>query len=164
MKTTAIYPNRIEDKKELEQSLDLSEFGNSYTEFYINTQRKDLKEDFLFAKGYERIVYGDHGPYIEFKKKHIQMDLIPKFGNKINLDNLPDKNYKYYYFWLYPLYNYKLKVYLQIKPVHNLPNAPRRKDGKKSNFNRKEGYADYRRGYFYVDPYDFSNIMITKLF
>ena len=27
-------------------------------------------------------------------------------------------------------------------------------DGRKSNFNRVEGYADYRRGYFYVDPYD----------
>lgn len=37
--------------------------------------------------------------------------------------------------------------------MHNLPNAPKRSDGKRSSFNRTEGYADYKRGYFYVDPY-----------
>ena len=49
--------------------------------------------------------------------------------------------------------NPEIKVYLQIKPVTDMPNAPKRDDGKPSCFNRAEGYADYKRKKFYVDPY-----------
>jgi len=149
--TTAIYPNRIEDKAELEAILSLSEEGNLYTQFY-------LADGTLFAIGYTRIVYGDHGPYIEFTRDQIAATLSPKFNNSIDLDNLPI-NPKYYYYWLYPDGNPDIKVYLQLKPVTNLPNAPRRLDGKPSAFNRKEGYADYKRGYIYVDPY----VLIAKV-
>lgn len=146
MTTTAIYPNRLLDKKELEEKLKLPECGNQNQQFF-------LPNDSLFANGYVRVVYGDHGPYLEFEKSNIVVELKSKFGNKIDFNNLPDLDYKYYYFWLYPDVLPEIKVYLQIKPVTNLPNAPRRQDGKKSSFNRKEGYADYRRGFFYVDPY-----------
>lgn len=146
MNTTAIYQNRLEDKELLEKTISLPEFGNEDLEFY-------LPNDKLFAAGYVRVVYGDHGPYVEFNKDHIKLKLYSKFNNNIDLDNLPGLDYKYYYYWLFPYGDENTKVYLQIKPVDNLPNAPLRNDGKPSSFNRKEGYADYKRGMFYVDPY-----------
>lgn len=145
MNTTATYPNRLKDKEKLEKLISLNEIGNSTTEFYITND--------LLAVGYTRVVYGDHGPYIEFEKKNFVLDLKSKFGNN-DLDNLPGLDFKYYYYWLYPIGHNNLKVYLQIKPVHDLPNAPRRTDGLKSSFNRKEGYADYKRGFYYINPYD----------
>lgn len=145
--STAIYPNRLEDKQELESKLYISEQGNDSTEFY-------LPDNSLLSKGYERIVYGDHGPYLEFKREHLKCKMFSKFGNVIDYGNLPNLNFKYYYFWLYPQNFEQIKIYLQIKTVSNLPNAPKRTDGKKSDFNRTEGYADYKRGYFYISPYE----------
>jgi len=148
MKTTAIYNNRIEDKSKLENILNLQEEGDLNKIFLLPNGK-------VFAEGYNRIVYGDHGPYIEFNKSHIKCKLYSRFGNKIDEENLP-KDSKYYYFWLFPHGSEKTKVYLQIKPVTDLPNAPKREDGKKSAFNRKEGYADYKSGMYYVDPYSLS--------
>lgn len=148
-KSTAIYPNRVADKIQLEQKLNIQEQGNNDTEFYTETGE-------LFAKGYERIVYGDHGPYIEFTKEQIKTKLRSRFGNE-DLDRLPDEyEYKYYYVWLSPENVASLKVYWQVKTVEGLPNAPKRDDGKPSKFNRKEGYANYKRGFYYVNPYDLS--------
>lgn len=145
--TTAIYENRLSDKSELEQKLGLSEQGNQSTKFY------SLNSTYLF-EGYNRIVYGDHGPYIEFDLQNIRCKLKSKFGNYVDYNNLPGDDFKYYYYWLQPINDLSIKVYLQIKTVHNLPNAPKRDDGKLSCFNRAEGYADYKRGMFYVNPYD----------
>lgn len=144
--TTAIYPNRIQDKKLLEFHFNLPEDGDEKTHFYYHGR--------AVAIGYKRIVYGDHGPYIEFEYKHMVCKLVDKFNRPAPLPNqLPlEKEAKFYYYWLTPI-NTNLKVYLQIKPVNNLPNAPMRADGKPSRFNRKEGYADYKRGYYYIDPY-----------
>jgi hypothetical protein len=144
--STAIYENRLQDKEELESKLGLTEKGNSLTEFYSTSGT-------LLFTGYERIVYGDHGPYLEFTLQNIRCKLKSKFGNYIDFNNLPGEDFKYYYYWLQPVCDPKIKVYLQIKTVHNLPNAPKRDDGKPSCFNRAEGYADYKRGFFYVDPY-----------
>lgn len=152
--TTAIYSNRLADKQELEAKTGLSEEGNDSQEFRIETDGP------IFAKGYLRIVYGDHGPYIEFDRKHIKLNLKSKFNNPIDYDNIPGLDFKYYYFWLFPISFPNVKVYLQIKPVDDLPNAPKRADGKKSSFKRKEGYADYRRGLFYVDPNDLNVIQL----
>jgi hypothetical protein len=145
MKSTAIYYNRVLDKKRLEFDLSLEEFGTTETQFFLPNEK-------LFTVGYERIVYGDHGPYIEFKKENIVEKLIGKY-NEVDEFNLPN-NPKFYYFWMYPKSYFDLKVYLQLKSVKNLPNAPKRKDGRPSCFNRVEGYADYKRGFYYVDPYD----------
>jgi len=145
--TTAIYENRLQDKEELEFKLSLSEDGDFSTEFYSPSSGT------LLFKGYERIVYGDHGPYIEFKLNNIRSKVKSKFGNHVDFNNLPGEDFKYYYYWLQSVDSPEIKIYLQIKTVHNLPNAPKRSDGKRSSFNRAEGYADYKRGYFYVDPY-----------
>ncbi len=144
--TTAIYPNRQEDKRALEARLGLQETGDEVTYFY--------HEGYLIAKGYTRIVYGDHGPYIEFHDRHIVCHLVDKYG-RFPPDPLklpPETEANFYYYWLHPQ-GTNLKVYLQIKPVTNLPNAPARADGKPHRFNRKEGYADYRRGFYYINPY-----------
>lgn len=149
METTAIYPNRIEDKERLEAKLKISEFSER--------KRGFVYQGYLIARGYNRVVYGDHGPYVEFKAEHIVTPLIDRFGRS-NIIMPEEKDAKFYYFWLNPCINDEtldLKVYWQIKPVTNLPNAPKRADGKKSNFNRAEGYADYKRGLYYIDPYEF---------
>jgi len=148
-KTTAIYQNRILDKQRLEIDTNLEEFGS-------NKRRFVLPSGNLFAIGYERIVYGDHGPYIEFTKKQIVSKLSGKY-NEVDEFNLPN-NPKFYYFWMFPVTDPGVKVYLQLKSVSNLPNAPKRSDGRPHKFNRKEGYADYRRGFYYVDPYLFNPV------
>jgi len=146
-KSTAIYKNRILDKQRLEFDTSLQEFGSSKTHFLLPSGN-------LFAVGYERVVYGDHGPYIEFTKKQILSKLKGKY-NEVDEFNLP-KIPKFYYFWMFPITDPTVKVYLQLKTVSDLPNAPKRSDGRPYNFDRKEGYADYKIGFYYVDPYSFN--------
>jgi hypothetical protein len=155
MKSTAIYPNRIEDKEKLERECHLPEFPKAPGFDVFPTFESEGQ---LIAKGYERIVYGDHGPYIEFTKEQIVAPLASKFGNKIDFDNLPE-NPRFYYYWLYPEGNPDIKIYLQLKTVVDKPNAPKRQDGKRSTYNRPEGYADYRVGYYYIDPYQLDIVL-----
>ena len=108
----------------------LPEQGNATAQFYTSRGT-------LFAEGYVRVVYGDHGPYIEFKREHIRCQLKPLF-------NQPAPK-ECYYEWLIPTDGSKLKVYDQKRTVHHLPNSP--KGGFRGN--RKEGYADYRIGVIY---------------
>jgi hypothetical protein len=150
MMTTVIYQNRIEDKEVLERFMNLPEQGSEDIELWIPSGP-------LFSRGYERIVYGDHGPYIEYTLEHIQLDLVSKKSGE-RIPKLPSaEKCGYYYISLCPMHEGRvfkhLKVYWQIKPVSDKPNAPRREDGKPSCFGRSEGYADYRRGYFYISPY-----------
>ena len=152
--TTAIYQNRIRDKEVLERFMQLPEEGSEDIELWIPSGP-------LFSRGYERIVYGDHGPYIEYRRGQILMNLVSKKGireGKFYVPELPDEDTCHiYYISLCPVdgdraFKY-LKVYWQIRPVSDKPNAPRREDGEPSCFNRAEGYADYRRGYYYISPY-----------
>jgi len=172
--TTAIYPNRLIDKRDLEWRFKaLQEEGNTNTEFFV----KDVLEP--ICRGYNRVVYGDHGPYIEMEKENILFPLKGKFNDELP-EKLPlESEAKFYYYWCYPriikrvppvkignftkkevLFDAPLpvKVYWQIKPVTDLPNAPKREDGKPSRFKRIEGYADYKRGMYYINPYDFIRI------
>lgn len=142
MQTTAIYPNRIQDKEQLEKTTGLSEFGNETTTFLT-------KAGALFAVGYVRIVYGDHGPYIEFEAKHIKAQLKRKFNRP-----LPSHCF---YEWLETT-DSSVKVYDQKRNVKHLKNPPQ------GGFvgNREEGYADYRSGYLYVAPNDLNIDRIQK--
>lgn len=134
-RTTAIYPNRLTDKQKVESKLGLAEQGNDITCFY---SRKGT----LIATGYIRIVYGDHGPYIEFEERHIQCQLTPKFKNSTPSSSA-------YYEWMIPLKEPELKIYRQLRDVQNLKNPP------SGGFagNREEGYADYKPGMYYVNPW-----------
>lgn len=135
--TTAIYANRIQDKEELEHRIGIAEIGNETTVFRT-------PKGTTFAVGYERIVYGDHGPYIEFRKDQIRCSLNSKFKNPCP----PTAFFE----WLCPTDGSGIKVYDQKRDVRHLKNPP--PGG--FNGNRAEGYADYRVGFIYVDPYALS--------
>lgn len=40
-----------------------------------------LKNGFLFASGFERVVHGDRGDYIELTRTQIKLPLLSRFGN-----------------------------------------------------------------------------------
>lgn len=135
-KTTAIYPNRIKDKIELESICDLREEGKSNILFLTKDGRIPL------AQGYIRIVYGDHGPYIELLYDNI-------FWKCWSLERY---GIGYYDIWKPVGSEYDIVLYDQRKIVSNLKNPP--KGPKSFKGNRKEGYADYRVGRLYLNPYD----------
>jgi len=131
--STAVYPNRVKDKLELESICDLVESGSSSFLF-------KSKDGALIAQGYVRVVYGDGGPYIELMK------------DQVAWENLECERRDVGYFNKWYTKTGRIMVYEQLRTVGNLPNPPA---GKLSfNGNRKEGYADYRVGRVYVSPYD----------
>ena len=136
-RSTAIYPNRIADKEKVEAA-GLKEKGDETTVFHT-------PKGTHFATGYVRVVYGDHGPYIEFDRKHIKCLLIRKFAR--------DCPPKAYYEWLMPSGEPDVKVYDQKRDVKHLKNPPY---GGFIGF-RKEGYADYKPGLIYVSPKELKN-------
>lgn len=85
-----------------------------------------LPDGTLFATGFNRVVHGGRGDYVEFEEKQILLPLISKFGNDISKDDLD-----IYYWWLFPKGHPEVKVYLQKKTVK---------------------YADYKVGKLYVSP------------
>lgn len=129
MKTTAIYPNRVAQKYMVEHKFGLNEFGDNDIKFY------SWKNKYHIATGYIRIVYGDHGPYVEFNKGQIRWDEFEAIREDIG----------YYDIW--KSYD-KVKIYVQRYTVHKIPNPPK---GKYSfNNNCQEGYADYKIGMVYI--------------
>lgn len=143
MGSTAIYSNRIYDKRRLEATIGLPEFGGPQVFRTLGGA--------MFATAFVRVVYGDHGAYVEFARDHVVAPLVGRFGDSATA--LPPPTVPHYYVWLEVPGAPGLKVYWQIKPVTDKPNAPARDDGRPSCFNRRKGYADYRRGMMYVDPY-----------
>lgn len=93
------------------------------------------------AKGYERVVLGDRGPYIEFTRDQLDLEQchIPE-----------DQKYRLsskivYYIEYRSNDDANVKVYSQLKTVK---------------------YADYKIGYLYVSPFDLyleDTVIITKL-
>jgi len=87
---------------------------------------------------YDRVVIGNHGPYIEFSHDHIICPLTLKHGEEWRLDALKAK-----YIWYEPIVN---NHQLPIKIYHQ---------------KNKVSYADYIPGKYYVCPYElFSTKMI----
>ena len=142
--STAIYENRLKDKERVESELSLFEHGNDTSEFYTPAGK-------LIAVGYSRVVYGDHGPYIEFPADAIKIDLYRKFNQAPKVEA--------YYDWLETEDKEPVKVYNQLKTVHNLKNPP--PGGFKGN--REEGYADYRVGYLYISPFELTHKPVLSL-
>jgi len=134
-KSTAIYPNRIKDRKKIESVFGLHEFGDDSKQF-------TSLGGTLLASQYNRMVYGDHGPYVEFELDHFCVELIPKFKNIIPFDA--------YYEWMTIDDTSDIKIYRQLRDVKNLPNPP--SPGYKGN--RIEGYADYTPGKYYISPHE----------
>ena len=130
--TTLDLPNRLADKASVESKLGLPEDGASFSG-QIQTPNGNL-----IASGYARIVYGDHGPYIEFAANQVSLtdwDIRRKgetsWYDEARLDGV--------------------MLYLQKKTVATLPNPPAGANSVRNN--RPEGYADYKPGMIYVDPW-----------
>jgi hypothetical protein len=94
------------------------------------------------ATGYERIVWGDHGPYWEFSPTSLCVE-------KYRIGSVP---YPSRYYDLLELPN-GCQIYHQRRSVKNLPNPPHTGRHWTDN-NRSEGYADYRIGFYYIDALD----------
>lgn len=133
--TTALYPNRLRDKRRVEQRCGLAEHGDAKTVFLT-------PRGALFAVGYVRVVYGDHGPYVEFLPEQVRHVLLPKFSRPVPAGA--------YYEWLLPADGSNMKVYRQLRDVRHLRNPPA--GGYRGD--REDGYADYRPGVMYVSPWE----------
>lgn len=133
-KSTADSWNRLRDQEKIEGELGLSEHGGT-TDFYAKAT-----PDLLVAKGYDRVVYGDHGAYIEFSHDKIVWAALPKAVKKSELA---------YYDEFYSACG-TVKLYDQKKTVADKKNPPA---GGISR-NREGGYADYKVGFCYISPKD----------
>ena len=120
---------RFLDRCEVARTIGLPEAGGP--------QRFNLRNGAPFASGYQRVVYGDRGPYVEFRREDIVVPLRCTRHREAlwqSSDALPPEDCGFYYLWLVPVGDERAtKVYWQIKPV---------------------AYADYRRGLYYVSPWD----------
>lgn len=87
-----------------------------------------FKDNTQFSSGYERVVHGKRGNYIELTKEQILVKLKSRFGQELPL-YVPE-NSSFYYFYLIPE-GRKEKIYWQIKTVK---------------------YADYKIGFYYISP------------
>jgi hypothetical protein len=135
-KTTAIYKNRIEMKKYIENKYKLEEFGSGNIKFYSKMEK------ILIAEGYTRVVYGDHGAYLEMDKRNIKWEAFSICARE---------NIGYYDIYYT---KDKVKLYLQRMTVSNLPNPPKGQYSVDNNC--PDGYADYKIGYCYISPDDIS--------
>jgi hypothetical protein len=90
----------------------------------------------LIAKGYRRIVFSDHGPYVEFET--LDHTNLYKARQGDWFDTYLEKGTP----------KAQLNVYYQTKPVRSR-NPPRNGLFRADN-DRAGGYADYARGYYYI--------------
>lgn len=130
--TTLGLANRIADKREVEAKFGLLEDGRGFTG-EIQTPNGNT-----IATKYTRIVYGDHGPYIEFNADSVDLSTwqIRQKGPQAWYDEARLDG---------------VMLYIQNRDVSTLPNPPA--GAKSTRNNRPEGYADYRPGMLYVDPF-----------
>lgn len=83
----------------------------------------------MISIGYERIVFGKRGPYVEFTKYQIQEKKL--YIPTDQLYRLSDP--KVFYIEFRSIDSSNTKVYYQLRNV---------------------AYADYKIGYFYISPFD----------
>lgn len=131
--STVDFPNRERDKQRVESCVGLPEFGDISTEFYAVGSGYAF-----FAVGYDRIVYGDHGPYVEFSPEHIFWPMFPNYVER------PESCF-YDEYWTA---DGSTMLYFQKRPVKNKPNPPIGPWSVQNN--RREGYANYVPGKLYV--------------
>mmetsp|Transcript_104172 Transcript_104172/g.127277 ORF Transcript_104172/g.127277 Transcript_104172/m.127277 type:complete len:505 (+) Transcript_104172:3-1517(+) len=145
-KTLCDTKNRRNNRMHVRKKYYLPELGynNSNIKFYNSNN-----SDELIGMNYNRILYGDHGPYIEFNKEHINWNSFKH--------NIKNKGDSVAYYNEYYTSDKNVKLYEQLKTVRDQPNPPK---GKYSvNNNRSNGYADYIVGKYYISP---DNIIIHE--
>lgn len=94
---------------------------------------KPLWDDFkVFAYGFDRIVIGDYGAFVEISEDKMNLDVLSVPSNqKFRLN----KGFWGKYIWLTS--DGHNKIYKQIRTV---------------------SYADYKIGYYYISPYEIHQI------
>jgi len=136
--STAVHPNRRANRNRVEAEVALPEQGIDGIEIY------EAKSDgeVLLATGYTRIVYGDHGPYLEFMKEQVVWDSFPHFKGKGHIG-------------YYDEYHSEAgtKLYDQKMTVADQPNPPPDSEFSTNN-NLREGYADYKPGMLYIGVFE----------
>lgn len=85
----------------------------------------------LIATGYERIVIGGRGPYIEFQQRHMNMSVLA----------MPEQRHVYFHEFRSVDDSYVM-VYFQRRLVR---------------------YANYRKGLWYVSPFELTSDRYPKL-
>eukprot|EP00667_Euglena_gracilis_P007801 EG_transcript_7875 len=131
--TTADTPNRLRDKQQLEEAWKLPEFGTEVPVVFRTAAGQTL------AVGYDRVLYGDHGPYVEFAKPQLRFEAWTLNAAKRHPDRFYDE-------WFAD--DGRLTLYDQLRPVtgQRCPPAGRHS----ANNDRLEGYADYVVGKYYL--------------
>ena len=105
----------------------------------MNVKIFSKRHSIILSSGYERILLGDHGPYLEVKESTLYRPNLIAGG-------VSEKGH-------YRMMKSRdgVRLYAQLKPVH-APNPPEsdRPGPFACNMNREGGYADYRKGMIYI--------------
>lgn len=136
--STATYPNRRKDKEDIEKFKGFNEEGSKDIDIHTSPS-KDYKTTRI-CRGYRRVVYVDHGLYLELYKDDIEWD-------QFRLVRKPSHSY----YDLAYTSGGNAKLYLQKRGVKHKPNPP--SDGRIRIVRNhcREGYADYQQGLVYID-------------
>jgi hypothetical protein len=165
--------NRLRDQWRVQKQLGLGEVGDDKTVFRERVPSELTQMQYpdnfpiVVAVGYERIVYGDHGAYIELSESQIRWRAWPHYFDKRKYNSYFNE---YYTRASHIMWESKWKrwdsnptkgvlmLYAQSRSVSDRPWAPGA--GSEPHAGRPNGYADYRPGYYYVaaDP----NLIITE--
>jgi hypothetical protein len=137
--STADTPNRKRDKEKLEREWMLPEFGTQ------TLVRFETTDGTVLAVGYTSVLYGDHGPYVEFDKEHI------RFDNWV-LNTVKQHPNRFYDEWFAD--GGRVLLYDKLQTVHGQSCPPA---GLSSVTNlRPEGYAAYKVGKCYLELSEFT--------
>merc|ERR1712129_65129 len=137
----------------VQKRLKLIEVGDDETVFRersLPSSSSDKRPPVVFAVGYDRVVYGDHGPYIEFSKSQICWEAWPHYFEKTKRNPYFHEYYTEasHSSWSSNDRRPVLMLYAQLRTVADRPWAPGA--GPDTHAGRPNGYADYRPGRFYV--------------
>eukprot|EP00929_Paragymnodinium_shiwhaense_P039820 TRINITY_DN20865_c0_g1_i1.p1 TRINITY_DN20865_c0_g1~~TRINITY_DN20865_c0_g1_i1.p1 ORF type:complete len:490 (+),score=74.31 TRINITY_DN20865_c0_g1_i1:95-1564(+) len=154
--------NRLKDQLHVQATLGLREVGNDNTVFRekaipgTTSSSASSSPGVIVATGYERILYGDHGAYVEVRPEQVNWEAWPHYFNKRTYNSYYDEYYtaashkRWETAWEH--WNWKPKgillLYAQLHAVADRPWAPGASNENAHAF-RPHGYADYRPGYFY---------------
>jgi hypothetical protein len=133
-RTTAIYPNRRADKRKVEGLLGLAEHGDDTT-LIVTRHGTPL------SRGYVRVVYGDHGPYLELRPDQLCCHLHRKFDHPASAES--------YLEWLAVDDASDTRVFEQTREPDKVLDPAGGYVG-----HRPKEFADYHAGFIYVRAWD----------
>jgi hypothetical protein len=154
--------NRLRDQSRVLTRLNLKEVGNAQTVFRERIEGLPSTKGPILATGYERILYGDGGSYVEVREDQVNWQVWPHFFSKRYLGSYYDEFYTIqshrrwaanWETWAKKPSWGVLMLYAQVKPVSDRPWAPGA-GSQRPHAGRESGYADYRAGYFYFTTDD----------